>query len=130
MNPDKAIGKQCSEDHYEACQAIGEEGITLLRNKKNILPIATERYKKILVVGENATRSLTQGGGSSELKTLRDISPLEAIKKLYGDKVDYAQGYISGRALYDQVDEVNPSERVRLREEALRKAKDADLIIA
>ena len=129
MNPDKVIGKQCSEDHYEACQAIGEEGITLLRNKKNILPIAPERYKKILVVGENATRSLTQGGGSSELKTLRDISPLEAIKKLYGDKVDYAQGYLSGRALYDHVDEVSPSERVRLREEALRKAKDADLII-
>ncbi len=129
MNPDKAIGKQCSEDHYEACQAIGEEGITLLRNEKNILPITPERYKKILVVGENATRSLTQGGGSSELKTLRDISPLEAIKKLYGDKVDYAQGYLSGRALYDQVDEVSPSERVRLREEALRKAKEADLII-
>ena len=129
MNPDKVIGKQCSEDHYEACQAIGEEGITLLRNEKNILPIAPERYKKILVVGENATRSLTQGGGSSELKTLRDISPLEAIKKLYGDKVDYAQGYLSGRALYDQVDEVSPSERVRLREEALRKAKNADLII-
>ena len=129
MNPDKVIGKQCSEDHYEACQAIGEEGITLLRNEKNILPIVPERYKKILVVGENATRSLTQGGGSSELKTLRDISPLEAIKKLYGDKVDYAQGYLSGRALYDHVDEVSPSERVRLREEALRKAKDADLII-
>lgn len=129
MNPDKVIGKQCSEDHYEACQAIGEEGITLLRNKKNILPIAPERYKKILVVGENATRSLTQGGGSSELKTLRDISPLEAIKKLYGDKVDYAQGYLSGRAMYDHVDEVSPSERVRLREEALRKAKEADLII-
>ncbi len=129
MNPDKVIGKQCSEDHYEACQAIGEEGITLLRNKKNILPIAPERYKKILVVGENATRSLTQGGGSSELKTLRDISPLEAIKNLYGDKVDYAQGYLSGLALYDHVDEVSPSERVRLREEALRKAKDADLII-
>ena len=129
MNPDKAIGKQCSEDHYEVCQAIGEEGITLLRNEKNILPIAPERYKKILVVGENATRILTQGGGSSELKTLRDISPLEAIKKLYGDKVDYAQGYLSGRAMYDHVDEVNPSERVRLREEALRKAKNADLII-
>lgn len=129
MNPDKAIGKQCSEDHYEACQAIGEEGITLLRNEKKILPIAPERYKKILVVGENATRSLTQGGGSSELKTLCDISPLEAIKKLYGDKVDYAQGYLSGRALYDQVDEVSPTERVRLREEALRKAKEADLII-
>lgn len=129
MNPDKAIGKQCSEDHYEACQVIGEEGITLLRNEKNILPIVPERYKKILVVGENATRSLTQGGGSSELKTLRDISPLEAIKKLYGDKVDYAQGYLSGRAMYDHVDVVSPSERVRLREEALLKAKEADLII-
>ena len=119
------------DDYYMArpMETLIKEGKLDVRNEKNILPIVPERYKKILVVGENATRSLTQGGGSSELKTLRDISPLEAIKKLYGDKVDYAQGYLSGRALYDQVDVISPSERVRLREEALLKAKEADLII-
>jgi beta-glucosidase len=129
MNPDKVIGSQCSEEHYEACKAIGEEGIVLLKNKGNILPINANRYRHILVVGENATRSLTKGGGSSELKTLRDISPLESLKKVFGDKIDYAQGYNSGRAIYDVVDKVDPAENAKLKKEALDKAKKADLII-
>ena len=79
-----------------------------VENAGNILPLNVAKYKKILVVGENATRSLTQGGGSSELKTLYDISPLDGLKQLYGDKIDYAQGYASGRAMYDHVDDVNP----------------------
>lgn len=129
MNPDKAIGSQCSEEHYDVCRQIGEEGIVLLKNSNNMLPLDANRYGKILVVGENATRSLTQGGGSSELKTLRDVSPLDALRALYGDKIDYAQGYSSGRALYDHVDPVTPELLAQLKAEALEKAKAADLII-
>ena len=139
MNPKKAIGNQCSEAHYDACRAIAEEGIVLLRNEKAtneksaapILPLDLTKYQHILVVGENATRSLTQGGGSSELKTLRDISPLEALRSLYGNSIaiSFAQGYTSGRALYDQVDTVDPAENERLKAEALEKARQADLII-
>jgi beta-glucosidase len=129
MNRNKVIGSQCSEAHYDACRQIGEEGIVLLKNAGNILPLNVAKYKKILVVGENATRSLTQGGGSSELKTLYDISPLDGLKQLYGDKIDYAQGYASGRAMYDHVDDVNPAEQAKLHAEALAKAKGADLII-
>ena len=129
MNPDKAIGSQCSEEHYDVCRQIGEEGIVLLKNSNNMLPLDANRYGKILVVGENATRSLTQGGGSSELKTLRDVSPLDALRALYGDKIDYAQGYSSGRALYDHVDPVAPELLAQLKAEALEKAKAADLII-
>lgn len=129
MNPDKAIGNQCSEAHYDACRRIAEEGIVLLRNQKDILPIDASRYGRILVVGENATRSLTEGGGSSELKTLRDISPLEALRSLYGNKIDYAKGYDSGRPLYDHVDKVKPETLARLKAEALEKARTADLII-
>lgn len=129
MNPDKVIGSQCSEAHYQACREIAQEGIVVLKNDKNILPINPDLYKSILVVGDNATRSLTLGGGSSELKTLRDISPLEALRALYGDKVDYAQGYEAGRALYDRVDKVDPERQSQLKAEALDKAKQADLII-
>lgn len=129
MNPDKVIGSQCSEAHYQACREIAQEGIVVLKNDKNILPINPDLYKNILVVGDNATRSLTLGGGSSELKTLRDISPLEALRALYGDKVDYAQGYEAGRALYDRVDKVDPERQSQLKAEALDKAKQADLII-
>lgn len=139
MNPKKVIGNQCSEAHYDACRAIAEEGIVLLRNEKAtneksaapILPLDLTKYQHILVVGENATRSLTQGGGSSELKTLRDISPLEALRSLYGNSIaiSFAQGYTSGRALYDQVDTVDPAENERLKAEAIEKARQADLII-
>ena len=129
MNPNKVIGSQCSEAHYDVCRQVGEEGIVLLKNDKNILPLDASKYQKILVVGENATRSLTQGGGSSELKTLHDVSPLEAFQGLYGDKIDYAQGYYSGRSIYDQVDRIDPEKQAALKAEALQKAKSADLII-
>ena len=43
--------------------------------------------------------------------------------------MDFAQGYTSGRALYDQVDTVDPAENERLKAEALEKATKADLII-
>ena len=144
MNPNKVIGSLCSEAHYEVCRQIGEEGIVLLKNDKvgkkkdpatkPLLPLDITKYKKILVVGDNATRSLTQGGGSSELKTLRDISPLEGLYSLLSDNqhqqtIDYAPGYYAGRALYDKVDPLDPARQEMLKQEALEKAKDADLIV-
>ena len=156
MNPKKVIGNQCSEAHYDACRQIGEEGIVLLKNgltpnpslkergvnsssAEAVLPLDFSKYKKVLVVGENATRSLTQGGGSSELKTLKDVSPLEALQAAVTaansslftlhSSLSYAQGYASGRALYDQVDKVDAGLQARLKAEAVEKAKEADLII-
>lgn len=144
MNPNKVIGSLCSEAHYEVCRQIGEEGIVLLKNDKvgkkkdpatkPLLPLDITKYKKILMVGDNATRSLTQGGGSSELKTLRDISPLEGLRSLLSDNqrqqtIDYAPGYYAGRALYDKVDPLDPARQEMLKQEALEKAKEADLII-
>lgn len=141
MNPNKVIGNQCSEAHYEACRQIAEEGIVLLRNEKMkksdgspLLPLDLSKYKNILVVGENATRSLTQGGGSSELKTLHDVSPLEGLHNHLSalnaqSSVDYAQGYYSGRAMYDKVDQIDTDKQAALKAEALQKAKEADLII-
>lgn len=137
MNPKKVIGNLCSEEHYDACRQIGEEGIVLLKNapvgkKKgsSLLPLDLTKYKTILVVGENATRSLTKGGGSSELKTLKDVSPLEGLQaKANGVNILYAQGYDSGRALYDNVDKVELSKNEQLKAEAIEKARQADLII-
>jgi beta-glucosidase len=148
MNPNKAIGSQCSEAHYDACLQIGQEGIVLLKNapvpttkgqtgQSSVLPIDFSKYRSVLVVGENATRSLTQGGGSSELKTLRDVSPLEALQAAIsqqssshqGPSLLFAQGYASGRALYDKVDKIDPARNIQLRAEAIEKAQEADLII-
>lgn len=129
MNRQKVIGSLCSEAHYDACLRIGEEGIVLLKNAEDMLPLDFSRYERILVVGENAVRSLTKGGGSSELKTLHDWSPLESLQKRFGAKIDYAQGYSSGRAMYDKVDPVDPALSRQLKAEALEKARQADLIL-
>ena len=129
MNPNKAIGALCTDGHYDVCRRIAEEGIVLLKNSKNILPLDASRYQRILVVGENATRSLTKGGGSSELKTKYDVSPLEALKAVFGDKIDYAKGYESGRVIYEHADRVGADRQDSLKAEALEKAKSADLVI-
>ena len=136
MNPNKVRGKLCTDDHYDVCRRVGEEGIVLLKNERikelkheSLLPLDASRYNRILVVGDNATRNMSQGGGSSELKTKYDISPLEGLKAVYGDKIDFAQGYYAGRPMYANVEELDPSKQAELKAEALAKAKQADLII-
>lgn len=129
MNPKRANGFLCNEEHYNTCREIGEEGIVLLKNDKSILPIDASKYNHILVVGDNATRDLSEGGGSSELKAKITISPLAALKKVFGDKIDYAQGYYTGKPLYAYQEKLDPEKQEQLKAEAIEKAKHADLII-
>ncbi|WP_290540237.1 glycoside hydrolase family 3 C-terminal domain-containing protein [Alistipes sp.] len=128
MNPDRPWGSLCTEEHYATAKAIGDESIVLLKNS-GILPLQAERYRRILVVGDNATRRLTDGGGSSELKPKDTVSPLEALKALYGDKIVHTRGYACGRPLYEQVEEVPAATTDSLRREAVALARTADVVI-
>ena len=109
MNRRKPFGALTSEEHYRTAYEIATEGIVLLKNgtgKKQpaLLPVPQGKYKRILVVGDNATRNLMLGGGSSELKVQKVISSLDGIKAKFGDGVVYAQGYTSGRPMYGRAD--------------------------
>lgn len=128
MNSGRPFGSKCSPEHYAAAKAIGDESIVLLKNS-GILPLDGAKYKSILVVGDNATRCLTEGGGSSELKVKDYVSPLAALRRLYGDKVKYASGYACGRALYETEEPVPQKVQDSLRAEAVRMAKEADVVI-
>ena len=133
MNRQKPFGFLCSESHYEAALKIAQEGIVLLKNDKNILPI--QGGKRILVVGENAIKMMTVGGGSSSLKVQREILPLDGIRERFKDcEVDFARGYVGdtvqsyngvtvGRSLY----ETRTAEE--LTAEAVEKARQADVVI-
>ena len=129
MNRQKPFGRFTCQEHYDACRQIADEGIVLLKNDQNILPLDASKYNRILVVGENATKCLTDGGGSSELKVKREVSSLQGLQAIYGNKIDYAQGYQSGRFQYDHVDVIPQEVQDRLHNEAIDKAKDADLVI-
>lgn len=130
MSARSGFGSMNSPEHVAAARKIAQEGIVLLKNG-GILPLAPKAGAKILVVGENATRSLCAGGGSSELKARDEVSPLRGIQERFGDRciVEYAKGYASGRAMFGQVDELPQSLYDSLRHEAVEKAKNADYVI-
>ena len=136
MDPHKPFGSLGSPEHGQAGRQIGEEGIVLLQNNGNVLPIDLNKAKKIAVIGENAIKMMTVGGGSSSLKVKYEISPLDGLKSRVGSKAEvvYARGYVgdptgeyngvkTGQDLKD-----NRSED-ELLAEALQVAKDADYVI-
>ncbi|OAQ38935.1 glycosyl hydrolase [Pedobacter psychrophilus] len=132
MNNDKPYGSFVSEAHSKAAKQIAEEGIVLLKNQNSILPLNLNGIKKIAVIGENATRSLTIGGGSSGLKVKYEISPLKGIQNRFGSQaqINYQMGYAAGETAYHVNDEF-PSKlnADSLRKEAIKLAAESDLVI-
>lgn len=129
MNRQRPFGSFATPEHAGVARKIAEGGIVLLKNEKNFFPIPVGKYKKILVVGENATRPLTPGGGSSELKPKNEISPLEGLIAKYGkENITYTMGYGSGPSVYDNF-VPSPYNTDSLRDEAVKLAKDADIVL-
>ncbi len=136
MNKNRPWGSFGTEAHALAGRKIAEEGIVLLKNKNNVLPIDLAKTKKIAVIGENAIKMMTVGGGSSSLKAKYEISPLEGLKKRVGTQaqVVYARGYVgdvssdyNGVASGQDLSEKRTAEELTV--EALKVAKDADIVI-
>lgn len=136
MDRNRPYGSLCSEAHFAAARRIGEEGIVLLQNRNNLLPIDLNQAKRIAVIGENAIKMMTVGGGSSSLKVKYELSPLDGIRKRVGDQAEviYARGYVgdpSGeyngvKSGQDLEDNRSPEELIA---EAVAVAKDADYVI-
>jgi len=101
MNTSRSFGKMNNEEHSQIAYKVATEGIVLLKNKENFFPIDSNTKMTIAVIGENATRSMTIGGGSSELKAKYEISPLEGIKKQFKNAtIIHSMGYASGPSAY------------------------------
>lgn len=136
MDRTRPLGSLCSDAHYEAARKIGGEGIVLLKNEEDLLPMKVEEGMKILVVGENAIKMMTVGGGSSSLKVQREISPLEGIVERFGDvaEVVYERGYVGDvTGEYNGVTTGQNLKESRTAEEliadAVAAAEDADYVI-
>jgi len=129
MSANRPFGRFVSPEHSEAARTIAQEAIVLLKNENNMLPISVGKYKKIAVIGENATRSLVVGGGSTALKVAYEVSPLQGLKDKYGnDRVVYSMGYASGPSLYGR-EEPSKLNADSLLNAAVNIAKIADVVI-
>jgi beta-glucosidase len=106
--------------HQKAALEIAQQAVVLLKNDKAVLPIASD-VNSIAVIGDNAVRKHSYGGGSSEIKALYEITPLEGLqKKLNGKiKINFAQGYST---------DINSSAQ-QLIDEAVAAAKKSDVAI-
>ncbi len=128
MSANRPFGKFVSPEHSEAARKIAEEGIVLLKNDRQLLPVPVGKYKTIAVIGENATRSVTIGGGSSSLKVEYEVTPLAGLTARYGkEHIVYSRGYASGRASYDS-EEQSTANADSLIREAVETAKRADIV--
>ena len=120
FNEERKTG-QCNKiSNREKTLKVAEEAIVLLKNEKGLLPLSLKTVGKVAVIGDNADRLHSNGGGSAEAKALYEISPLMGIKQNLGGniKLSYARGYSQ-----------NISKQKALFEEAIALAKASDTVI-
>ncbi|MBC6989548.1 glycoside hydrolase family 3 C-terminal domain-containing protein [Hymenobacter sp. BT491] len=113
-------GAYNTKEHQATALKVAEEGIVLLKND-GILPLK-KTVKTIAVIGENATRENSMGGGSSQLKAKYEITPLQGLKTELGSQanITYAQGYKIAR---------NQKADPQMIAQAVAAAKAADVAI-
>ena len=74
-------------EHHAVAREIAEEGIVLLKNENDILPLDINNIKKIAVIGPNSDKKHSFGGGSSIVRAKYEITPLKGIKSKCKGKI-------------------------------------------
>lgn len=120
FNKERYQGAYNTPEHREKTLNTARESIVLLKNQEGFLPLDKSKIKTLAVIGDNAEKLHSNGGGSAEIKALYEISPLLGLKmKLGGNiKIIFARGYSENEELKQQ-----------LFEEAIETAKNADAVI-
>lgn len=130
----KGWGSLNSPEHWADARRVGTEGIVLLKNDNNVLPISTEGLKKVVVLGENAIKPMAVGGASSSLKVQHEITILDGIRNAFPDaEVVYERAYVGRPTItgytYSHYDISDPRTKEELLSDALEAVKDADKVI-
>ncbi|MHA2181306.1 MAG: glycoside hydrolase family 3 C-terminal domain-containing protein, partial [Promethearchaeota archaeon] len=81
-------GSRNTPEHQILTRKITEEGIVLLKNENNILPLNKKKLKKIAVIGPTALKKTHLGGGSSSNFPPYEIKPKVGIKEKCKGKVE------------------------------------------
>ena len=137
MNTQKPFGSLNSPEHLAAARQIAGEGMVLLKNENGTLPLDAAATKRLLVVGENAVKMMTVGGGSSSLKVRHEVTPLEGLRAAAtaaGCEVVYERGYVgdptgsyNGVTTGQDLSETRSEEQ--LLADAVSAAKEADAVL-
>lgn len=75
------------EEQHEFARQLADDSIVLLKNDRDILPLAAD--DSVAVIGQLAEKPRFEGGGSSHVNAHHLVTPLAAMP----DNYDYAPGY-------------------------------------
>lgn len=136
FDADRPTGLLNTLAHQTTSRHSAEEGMVLLKNEHNALPLDPAQIKSIAVIGDNAVHLQASGGQSSGIKALAETSPLAGILARVGNRVNvtFAQGYSSangarggrGRAGAAATPAVSAADLIT---QAVQAAKQADVAI-
>ncbi len=96
-----------SPEHRQVAYKAAVEGIVLLKNEDNVLPLNLNKIKSIAVIGPNAAEARTGGGGSALVNPVYSVSPLEALEARLKGKVKI--NYVEGVSLQSHITPVDSS---------------------
>ena len=131
VDPEEADRIVGSDKNRKLALQGAREAITLLKNEGNVVPVDLNVVRKIAVIGPNANRSLL--GGYSGIPK-HNSTVLSGIKERVGGKAEvvYSEGCkitIGGSWNQDEVVPSDPGEDRKQIAEAVKVARDADLIV-
>ncbi len=87
-------GSLNTDEHQRLAREVALEAITLLKNDDTLLPLDTEQFRSLAVIGPNAAELQTVGAGSSFVESPHVAKPLDALSKRLGAEfpVEYGKG--------------------------------------
>ncbi len=86
-SPRTALGEVDTPEQQKVARDGATEGIVLLKNQNNLLPLDPSKIHSIAVIGPNALVARTGGGGSSLVRPKYAVSPLQGIQKRAGSGI-------------------------------------------
>lgn len=68
-----------SEEHRALARRIGSEGMVLLKNEGNLLPLNLKKHQNIMITGPGA-EIVAKGTGSGNVNSFINVTPLEGLQ--------------------------------------------------
>lgn len=119
INPDDVKKVVRSKEHVALAKRVADESIILTENKNNILPLDTDKYKKIAVVGPNGHYALMGDYAWTTPDGKEGVDLYEGLTAALGEKATVT--YTEGCDWWSQDDSRIP--------EAVKAVEDADVAI-
>ncbi len=131
--------KISQKEQQKVAYNVAAKSIVLLKNEKAVLPINSQKTKKIAVIGLNATTTTASGGMGAGAKTPYEVSPLQGLKNRIGNDVEiqYAPAYKNYMGMFagnkantpEIAQTLDEAPDATLLADAIAAARNADLVL-